>query len=252
MQSLCLRLAACLKSFTCQNACATFQCDLYNTPCMHPARTCALIHTEDNQIFTSSTEHVQHLRTANMHLPTYATSPQAPTSLSQYLTTPDTSSTLNGQDQPNPLSIFTPTFTDDTANVQTSRRIVWQTPNVVMDDIPTTLVTVTTTAHATRWITLPAESTATATDSLLASLTATATHHAATTPAAKLADVGEGIPDWPPLLIIFLLCWLTVAWVVAAVLYLATFPEKIACLDGVVGRWMVRGQGDRYVRFEDV
>lgn len=85
-----------------------------------------------------------------------------------------------------------------------------------MDDIPTTLVTVTTTAHATRWVTLPAKAapTATATDSLLVS--ATATQHDARTTAVELADVGEGVPDWPPLLIIFLLCWVVMAWVVAA------------------------------------
>lgn len=119
-----------------------------------------------------------------------------------------------------------------------------------MDDIPTTLVTVTTTAHATRWITLPAKATATATaaKSLTTAATATATHHATTTPAAELADLGEGIPDWPPLLIIFLLCWVTVAWAVALVLYFATFPEQVAWLDGVVGRLRVgSSHEDRYV-----
>ena len=119
-----------------------------------------------------------------------------------------------------------------------------------MDDIPTTLVTVTTTAHTTRWVTLPAPSVATApaVNSLLASTTAT--QHAAETRTAELAEVGEGIPDWPPLLIIFLLCWVTVAWTVALVLYLATFPEKVAWLDRVLAR--LRGREgrheERYVR----
>lgn len=113
-----------------------------------------------------------------------------------------------------------------------------------MDDIPTTLVTVTTTAHATRWVTLPAKAapTATATDSLLVS--ATATQHDARTMAAELADVGEGVPDWPPLLIIFLLCWVVIAWAVAGVLYLATFPERVGWLDGMVGGLRRRGIGN--------
>lgn len=108
-----------------------------------------------------------------------------------------------------------------------------------MDENPTTLVTVvvTTTAHATHWITLSATSTST-----------TAAQRAAETPAAELAEVGEGVPDWPPLLIIFLLCWVTVAWTVALVLYLATFPEKAAWLDEVLGRWRRGGHGHRYVR----
>jgi hypothetical protein len=188
-----------------------------------------------------------------MHLPTHATLPQAPTSLTQFLTTPETFPKPTGQGHPNPLSIFTPPTTD-TTNPQTSRRIVWQTPNVVMDDIPTTLVTVTTTAHATRWVTLPAKSasTATATAGLLTLATTTMTQHAATTTAAELVDVGEGVPDWPPLLIIFLLCWVVIAWVIALVLYLATFPERVGWLDGMLGRWRRRGMGNgrRYVRIE--
>jgi hypothetical protein len=186
-----------------------------------------------------------------MHLPTHATLPQAPTSLTQFLTTPDAFPTPTGQDHPNPLSIFTPP-TADTTNPQKSRRIVWQTPNVVMDDIPTTLVTVTTTAHATRWITLPltpvSSAAATATAGLLTLDTTTATQHAAKTTAAELADVGEGVPDLPPLLIIFLLCWVVIAWVIALVLYLATFPERVGWSDGMLGRWRRGDHGKRYVR----
>lgn len=87
----------------------------------------------------------------------------------------------------------------------------------------------------------------TATNDLLTS--ATATQHAAGTRTAELAEVGEGIPDWPPLLIIFLLCWVTVAWAVALVLYLATFPEKVACLDRLLARLRgrMRGHEERYV-----
>jgi hypothetical protein len=121
-----------------------------------------------------------------------------------------------------------------------------------MDDIPTTLVTVTTTAHATRWITLPATSATTAANALLISASTTAAQHAAKTTAAELVDVGEGVPDWPPLLIVFLLCWIVMAWVVAAVLYLATFPERVAWLDEMLGRLRRRGTGneERYVRIE--
>jgi hypothetical protein len=63
--------------------------------------------------------------------------------------------------------------------------------------------------------------------------------------------VGEGVPDWPPLLIIFLLCWVVMAWVVAAVLYLATFPERVGWLDGMLRRLRRgTGNGERYVRME--
>jgi hypothetical protein len=206
---------------------------------LHPQKT----------FISSPARTVQHLQSAKMQLPTHATLPQAPTSLTQFLTTPDTFPTTTAQEQPQPLSIFTPSTTD-TTNIQTSRRIVWQTPNVVMDDIPTTLVIVTTTAHATRWVTLPAKSVSTTTNGLLAS--ATVTQHAATTSAAELGDVGEGVPDWPPLLIIFLLWWVVMAWVVAAVLYLATFPERVEWLDGMLERLERRrvGNGERYVRIE--
>ncbi|GAB7329053.1 hypothetical protein MBLNU13_g00895t1 [Cladosporium sp. NU13] len=179
-----------------------------------------------------------------MHLPTHVTSPQAATTISDYLTTLDPSPTLIERERPDPLSIFIPPTTEP-SNFQTSRRIVWQTPNVVMDNIPTTLVTVTTTAHATRWVTLPVKSATAAATGLLAS--ATATQHAADTPAAELAEVGKDIPHWPPLLIIFLLCWVTVAWAIALVLYLATFPEKVAWLDRLLARLRgsVGGHGDR-------
>lgn len=85
-------------------------------------------------------------------------------------------------------------------------------------------------------------------NSLLASTTAT--QHAAETRTAELAEVGEGIPDWPPLLIFFLLCWVTVAWTVALVLYLATFPEKVAWLDRMLARLTGREgrHEERYVR----
>ena len=189
---------------------------------------------------------VRHLQdrgdASTMHLPTHATSQQAPASLGPYLTTSDPSPTSTEQEHPNPLSIFNPSMTG-AADVQKSRRIVWQTPNVVMDDIPTTLITVTTTAHATRWVTLPTKSAATVTNGLLAS--ATGTQHAAVTSSAELADVGEGVPDLPPLLIIFLLCWVVIAWAVALVLYLATFPEKVAWLDRILRTWRAGGHNDR-------
>jgi len=207
-------------------------------------------HTAEIKIFSCSVSYS--IYNPEMHLSTHATLGLNPTPFTKYLTTFDPSPTLTGHERPTPLNIFTPPTTGP-VNVQTSRRIVWQTPNVVMDDIPTTLVTVTTTAHATRWVTLPAPSVATvpAADSLLTS--ATATQHAAVTSNVELADVGEGIPDWPPLLIIFLLCWVTVAWAVALVLYLATFPEKVAWLDRLLARLRGRktGHGERYVRVQN-
>lgn len=218
---------------------------------MHAVHTCPHTHRRYSNLLKLRI--VKQSQPARMHLPTHATSPQAPTSLTQFFTTPDTFVTPTAQEQPNPLIFFT-LPTTNTADIPTSRRIVWQTPNVVMDDIPTTLVTVTTTAHATRWITLPAKSapTATTTAGLLTVATTTATQHAAVMTAAELADVGEGVPDWPPLLIIFLLCWVVIAWVVAAVLYLATFPERVGWLDGMLGRLRRgTGNGERYVRLEN-
>lgn len=65
--------------------------------------------------------------------------------------------------------------------------------------------------------------------------------------------MGEGVPDWPPLLVVFLLCWVLFAWTVAGVLYLASFPEKVAWLDQVLGRCRGRrgDHGKRYVTIEN-
>jgi hypothetical protein len=72
------------------------------------------------------------------------------------------------------------------------------------------------------------------------------------TPLAKplLEPPPNIVPDWPPALVIFLLSWLVMAWVVTVVLYLASFPEKVAWLDRRIERlreWRWRNQ---YVKQE--
>jgi hypothetical protein len=56
------------------------------------------------------------------------------------------------------------------------------------------------------------------------------------------------LPDWPPILAIFLFSWLVMAWIVAVVLFLASFPEKVAWLDGWIERLRGGGRRDRYVK----
>jgi len=46
---------------------------------------------------------------------------------------------------------------------------------------------------------------------------------------------------------IFLLSWLVMAWIVAAVLFLASFPEKVAWLDRWIESWRKGRDKDRYV-----
>lgn len=194
---------------------------------------------------------VQHMQLANMHLPIHATSPQNPTPFTHIpaVSKSYTTTTPTEQDQlPPPASFATPTI--NIPNSKISRRIVWQTPNVVMDDIPTTLATVTTTVRATHWVTVPADSAATAASSLstFATLQRTVTTASATTLARPLPEPAEiGLPDWPPLLTIFLGCWVAIAWSVALIVYLAAFPEKVAWLDRLLGTWKRDRQKNRHV-----
>jgi hypothetical protein len=138
----------------------------------------------------------------------------------------------------------------------TRRHSIYKPPNVLRNNIPTTFVTVTTTLPAvtTQWVTVPAMSSAVAVADGLAATTMTQD-----VSKAQLGQPAEGdVTDWPPLLTIFLLCWVIVAWAVAIVLFFATFPEKVGWLDGVVVR--LRGgrryrnkhrDRDRYVKTKD-
>jgi hypothetical protein len=59
------------------------------------------------------------------------------------------------------------------------------------------------------------------------------------------------LPDWPPILAIFLFSWLVMAWIVAVVFFLASFPEKVAWLDWWIERLRGGGRRDRYVKKDD-
>jgi hypothetical protein len=150
-----------------------------------------------------------------MRFPTQATSLQISTSHSQYLTAAEATATPIENQPSLPKEGFA-TIAATTINSQTRRRIVWQTPNVAMDGVPNTFVTVTTNADST--------SVATAQH---AAVPATGTQ--AGRPLLEPAEVG--LPDWSPLLTIFLLTWVAMAWILAFVIFLATFPEKVAWLD---------------------
>jgi prepilin signal peptidase PulO-like enzyme (type II secretory pathway) len=63
-----------------------------------------------------------------------------------------------------------------------------------------------------------------------------------------LEPAPDFLPDWPPILAIFLFSWLVMAWIVAVVLFLALFPEKVAWLDWWIERWREMGKRDRYVK----
>jgi hypothetical protein len=115
-----------------------------------------------------------------------------------------------------------------------------------MDDIPTTLVIVTATAP--HCATNATDATAPATINM-----ATTTHNAVGTQIGQplLGPAEQGVPDWPPTLIIFLLFWVGIAWAVAIVLYFVTFPEKVSCLDRQLEKWIVGRHKHRYVRVKD-
>lgn len=68
-------------------------------------------------------------------------------------------------------------------------------------------------------------------------------------PATAKTQIGEPLlevstarlPDWPSVLTFFLLAWLVMAWSAAIILYLATFPEKVAWFDRAMSKWWPRG-----------
>jgi hypothetical protein len=246
--------AACLKPFTCWR--------LFRVTYMYQIYRLQVLLTRSNTSHARPTSfparhakppsrHLpcihRHVQITKMLLPTYATSPQTPTPSSAYLTTLDTPTTTLTQQEPFTSREALAKLTLRTAtSIQTSRRRNYQLSNVAMANIPTTFVTVTTIlpAVATQWVTVPATAFASATDSMAAT-----TKHVSEAQGGQPA--GIGVPDqgdWPPLLTVFLLCWVAVAWAVAVVLYFATFTEKMVWLDGVVGRLRGRGHRDRYMR----
>lgn len=100
-----------------------------------------------------------------------------------------------------------------------------------MDGIPTTFVTVTANADSLPFAAAQHATTATGTQT--------------GRPLLESAEVG--LPDWSPLLTIFLLTWVATAWILALVIFLATFPEKVAWLDRLLRR-RTRKDRHEYVR----
>jgi hypothetical protein len=105
----------------------------------------------------------------------------------------------------------------------------------------------TPTTHTTTYGTVPK-----ALQSMATALATTTVPSTIATPLAKplLEPHPNIVPDWPPALVIFLLSWLAMAWVVTVVLFLASFPEKVAWLDRRIERlreWRWRNQ---YVKQE--
>jgi hypothetical protein len=169
-----------------------------------------------------------------MRLPTQATSLQISTSHSQYLAAAEATATSIKDQTSLPKEGFA-TITATRINSETYRGIVWQTPNVVMDGIPTTFVTVTANAGSAHFATAQH-----------AAVPATGTQTGR--PLLEPAEVG--LPDWSPLLTIFLLTWVAMAWILALVIFLATFPEKVAWLDRLLRR-RPRKNRHEYVRSKD-
>jgi hypothetical protein len=103
-----------------------------------------------------------------------------------------------------------------------------------MDGIPNTFITVTTNADATPFT--------------IAQHAAEATGTQTGRPLLEPAEVG--LPDWSPMLTIFLLTWVAMAWILALVIFLATFPEKVAWLDRLM-RGRARKDRHEYVRSDE-
>lgn len=110
------------------------------------------------------------------------------------------------------LVALAPISTTTTTSTPTSILTAYQTPPAALGNMPTPLAT-----------------------STIPSTTATALAKPLLEPHPDL------LPDWPPILAIFLLSWLVMAWVATIVLFLASFPEKVAWLDRGIERlkaWM--------------
>jgi hypothetical protein len=116
---------------------------------------------------------------------------------------------------------------------------------------PNTLATTSTstsvpTTHIATYLSPPAALPGMAT-SIASSMIPSTTSTSLATP--LLEPSPDFLPAWPLILAIFLFSWLVMAWIVAVVLFLASFPEKVAWLDWWIER--LRGGGgrrDRYVK----
>jgi hypothetical protein len=112
----------------------------------------------------------------------------------------------------------------------------------------TTISTSALTTHITTYQTPPAALQGMATSIVTSTISSTTA-----TPLAKplLESSPNVLPDWPPILAIFLLSWQVMAWVLTVVLFLASFPEKVAWLDRIIERWRGGGRRERYVNKKD-
>lgn len=178
---------------------------------------------------------------AEMARPTHASSPQSPTPHNPRSTVREAKTTIASEPQksfrPDELASAT---SQNTQTRQSHRRssIVWQTPNVVLSNVPTRLSTVTRSLLPTDSRTSDLLSTISGFQASIATtenkIPTTATITSATP--ALLQPSQDVLPDWPPILTIFLLSFLVMAWVVTVILYLATFPERVAWLDRLLRR----------------
>lgn len=130
------------------------------------------------------------------------------------------------------------------------RDMIWQTPNVVHNEVPTTLVTISPTSNTSSPTQLSSEI-AGVLASQLNSLTSPTSRAPATSSIGKpfLEAPELALPAWPPLATFFLFVWLLAAWAVAVVLYCTSVPDKVKWLDRAIwGRRRRRGGTCEYVK----
>lgn len=176
-----------------------------------------------------------------MNQPTQASSLQDPTSYSTHLVLSETATTDAAKTHESNHSDDYATAPSTASLNQVHRSIVWQIPNVAVSDVPTTFLTVAKPQPSTNPYTSTKDSLphiASGFQTLATTATAVSMAPTTATPTRQpLAQSSQDIlPDWPPILTIFLLSWLVMTWVVTVVLYLATFPEKVAWLDRLIHR----------------
>ncbi|KAM0724003.1 hypothetical protein Q7P37_000994 [Cladosporium fusiforme] len=146
------------------------------------------------------------------------------------------------------------TVGDSKQSGRNNRNIVWPTPNIMQSNknAPTTLVTILVTATE-----ITTSSTNEVPPPNNAYNGATSTRTTSTPIGAPVLEHPPGngssstLPDWPPFLTFVLFGCLAMAWLIAAVLYCATFPEMGERLDGFIARIGIGigvskgGSGDR-------
>jgi hypothetical protein len=138
------------------------------------------------------------------------------------------------------LQLVVSTITITTTSAQASHYITQATHLMTMSTS-----TSAPTTHIATYLSPPAALPGMAT-SIASSTTPSTT---STSPANPLSEPSpDFLPDWPPILAIFLFSWLVMAWIVAVVLFLASFPEKVAWLDWWIERLRGGGRRDRYVK----